>query len=115
MSKFWAFLSGVHVLAGPALMLLYPLYASVIAMESPSKEDDEQWLAYWILYSLLTLSELILQSALEWIPIWYTMKLVLVVWLVMPQTRGASFIYERFVRGQLMKYGIIPTKDRKTR
>ncbi|XP_010535278.1 PREDICTED: HVA22-like protein e isoform X2 [Tarenaya hassleriana] len=91
-------------------MLLYPLYASVVAIESPSKVDDEQWLAYWILYSFLTLTELILQSLLEWIPIWYTAKLVFVTWLVLPQTRGAAFIYERFVREQFRRHGILRTK-----
>lgn len=41
-------------------------YASVMAIESPSKIDDEQWLAYWILYSFLTLVEMLLQPLLEW-------------------------------------------------
>lgn len=41
-------------------------YASVMAIESPSKVDDEQWLAYWILYSFLTLTEIVLQPVLEW-------------------------------------------------
>ena len=41
-------------------------YASVMAIESPSKEDDEQWLAYWILYSFLTLTEIVLEPVLEW-------------------------------------------------
>ncbi|KAH0932418.1 hypothetical protein HID58_009535 [Brassica napus] len=93
----------------PVVMLLYPLYASVLAIESPSKADDEQWLAYWIIYSFLTLSELILQSLLE-IPIWYTAKLVLVAWLVLPQFRGAAFIYNRVVREQFRKYGILKPK-----
>ncbi|KAG5602592.1 hypothetical protein H5410_033962 [Solanum commersonii] len=51
---------------GPSVMLLYPLYASVVAIESTSKLDDEQWLAYWILYSFLTLMEMILQPMLQW-------------------------------------------------
>lgn len=114
-------------------MLLYPLYASVVAIESTSKLDDEQWLAYWILYSFLTLTEMLLQPLLEWyffklinkinpflfmlilgniyiylcrIPIWYDMKLALVAWLVLPQFRGAAFIYEKFVREKVIKkYG----------
>ncbi|KAE8675549.1 HVA22-like protein d [Hibiscus syriacus] len=107
MSRFWTLLSNLHSLAGPVVMLLYPLYASVIAIETPGKEDDEQWLAYWILYSLLTLTEMLLQSVLEWIPIWYTVKLVFVVWMVLPQFRGAAFIYERFVREQIKKHGFL--------
>ncbi|MCD7454505.1 hypothetical protein HAX54_025126 [Datura stramonium] len=59
MSKFWALLTHLHALAGPVVMLLYPLYASVVAIESTSKLDDEQWLAYWILYSFLTLMEML--------------------------------------------------------
>lgn len=54
------------------MMLLYPLYASVVAIESTSKLDDEQWLAYWILYSFLTLTEMLLQPLLEW----YFFKLI---------------------------------------
>jgi receptor expression-enhancing protein 5/6 len=42
-------------------------YASVVAIESPSKLDDEQWLAYWIIYSFLTLGEMLAQPALEWL------------------------------------------------
>jgi receptor expression-enhancing protein 5/6 len=64
--------------------------------------DDEQWLAYWILYSFLTLVEMLLQPILEWVPIWYTVKLVLVAWLVLPQFRGAAFIYNKFVREKLI-------------
>jgi hypothetical protein len=33
-------------------------YASIIAIESPFKEDDQQWLTYWVLYSFITLLEL---------------------------------------------------------
>lgn len=78
-------------------------YASVIAIETTSKLDDEQWLAYWILYSFLTLMEMVLQPALKYIPIWYDIKLALVAWLVLPQFRGAAFIYEKFVREQIRK------------
>ena len=41
-------------------------YASVMAIESTTKVDDEQWLAYWILYSFLTLMEMLLQPILKW-------------------------------------------------
>ncbi|XP_076891792.1 HVA22-like protein e [Bidens hawaiensis] len=103
MSRFWTLMSGLHQLAGPVTMLLYPLYASVVAIESASKEDDQQWLSYWILYSFLTLMEMLLQPLLEWIPIWYDVKLIAVAWLVLPQLRGAAFIYNKFVREQVIQ------------
>ncbi|KAF5932904.1 hypothetical protein HYC85_029075 [Camellia sinensis] len=96
MGRLWTLITHVHALAG---------YASVMAIESPSKVDDEQWLAYWILYSFLTLMEMLLQPILQWIPIWYDIKLAFVAWLVLPQFRGAAVIYERFVREKIRKYG----------
>lgn len=85
-------------------MLLYPLYASIRAIESPSKVDDEQWLTYWILYSFLTLVEMAAATLISWIPFWHPVKLAFIAWLVLPQFRGASFIYRRFVREQLIKH-----------
>lgn len=32
------------------------------------------------------------------------MKMVFVTWLVLPQLRGASFVYEELVKGKLKKY-----------
>ncbi|CAJ2641251.1 protein HVA22-like [Trifolium pratense] len=104
MTKLWTLITQLHSLAGPVLTLLYPLYASVVAIESPSKLDDEQWLAYWIIYSFLTLGEMLAQPALEWIPIWYDVKLLVAAWLVLPQFKGAAYLYERFVRDHIRKY-----------
>ncbi|KAL6011647.1 hypothetical protein ACLOJK_002095 [Asimina triloba] len=38
------------------------------------------------------------------IPIWYTVKVVFVAWLVLPQFKGAAFLYETYVRQQLKRY-----------
>jgi receptor expression-enhancing protein 5/6 len=40
------------------------------------------------------------------IPLWYEAKLLLVAWLVLPQFRGASFIYDKLVREQLRRHGV---------
>ncbi|GJN15993.1 hypothetical protein PR202_gb02943 [Eleusine coracana subsp. coracana] len=104
MGKSWTLITHLHTIAGPCITLLYPLYASVCAMESPTKVDDEQWLSYWIIYSFITLLEMVAEPVLYWIPIWYPVKLLFVSWLVLPQFKGASFIYEKLVREQLRKY-----------
>uniref|UniRef100_A0A453KYI5 HVA22-like protein n=1 Tax=Aegilops tauschii subsp. strangulata TaxID=200361 RepID=A0A453KYI5_AEGTS len=94
-------------LCRPSLTLIYPLYASICAMESTSKLDDGQWLAYWIIYSFIALFEMAAEQVLYWIPLWYELKLLFVAWLVLPQFRGASFIYEKFVREQIRKHGVM--------
>ncbi|CAA7400559.1 unnamed protein product [Spirodela intermedia] len=95
MDQLWIVLNHLQSLVG---------YASVRAIESPSSVDDEQWLAYWILYSFLTLTEMVAEPVLNWFPMWYHVKVAFMAWLVLPQFRGAAFVYERFVRQQIRKY-----------
>nr|VDD64448.1 unnamed protein product [Brassica oleracea] len=59
-------LRNFDVLAGPVVSLVYPLHASVRAIETQSHADDKQWLTYWVLYSLLTLFELTFAKLIEW-------------------------------------------------
>ncbi|XP_052179934.1 HVA22-like protein a [Diospyros lotus] len=86
------------VLAGPVVSLVYPLYASIRAIETKSPEDDRQWLTYWILYSMMTLFELTFAKLIEWIPIWSYAKLIATCWLVIPYFSGAAYVYEHYVR-----------------
>ncbi|RLM93758.1 hypothetical protein C2845_PM08G24270 [Panicum miliaceum] len=88
----------LDALVGPGVMLLYPLYASMRAIESPSSLDDQQWLTYWVLYSLITLFELSCWKVLQWFPLWPYMKLLFCCWLVLPIFNGAAYIYEAHVR-----------------
>ncbi|KAL1307594.1 hypothetical protein HN51_049494 [Arachis hypogaea] len=88
----------LDTIVGPGAMLLYPLYASMRAIESPSTLDDQQWLTYWVLYSFITLFELSFHKVLSWLPFWPYMKLVICMWLVLPMFNGAAYIYENYVR-----------------
>ncbi|CAI9112200.1 OLC1v1012615C1 [Oldenlandia corymbosa var. corymbosa] len=91
-------ISNIDVLAGPVVSLVYPLYASIRAIETKSPVDDQQWLTYWILYSMITLFELTFAKIIEWIPIWSYAKLIVTCWLVIPYFNGAAYVYEHFVR-----------------
>ena len=97
MGLIWTLVVRGYALAGPVMMLLYPLYASIMAIESPYKEDDQQWLTYWVLYSLVSLMEMAAGPVIAWIPFYTTFKLVIASWLVLPQFRGGIILYERFV------------------
>ncbi|KAM0829227.1 hypothetical protein ACQ4PT_067005 [Festuca glaucescens] len=91
------------VLAGPLVALAYPLYASVRAIETKSPVDDQQWLTYWVLYSLITLFELTFASIIEWLPFWSSMKLIFISWLVLPYFSGAAYVYQKYVRPVFVK------------
>ncbi|XP_073023281.1 HVA22-like protein a isoform X1 [Primulina eburnea] len=94
--------SNFDVLAGPVVSLVYPLYASIRAIETKSPVDDQQWLTYWVLYSMITLFELTFAKLIEWIPLWHYMKLIFTCWLVIPYFSGAAYVYEHFVRPYLV-------------
>ncbi|XP_020206060.1 HVA22-like protein c [Cajanus cajan] len=86
------------VLALPLVTLVYPLYASIKAIETKSTSDDQQWLTYWILYSILTLFELTFAKVLELLPIWPFAKLIFSCWLVLPHFNGAAVVYRNYIR-----------------
>ncbi|XP_048318835.2 HVA22-like protein c [Ziziphus jujuba] len=86
------------VLALPLVTLVYPLYASIKAIETKSRADDQQWLTYWVLYSLITLFEITFAKVIELLPIWAYAKLIFICWLVLPQFNGAAYVYKRFIR-----------------
>ncbi|CAA3001630.1 HVA22-like protein a isoform X1 [Olea europaea var. sylvestris] len=90
------------VLAGPVVSLVYPLYASIKAIETKSPIDDQQWLTYWVLYSMITLFELTFSKLIEWLPFWSYAKLIFTCWLVIPYFSGAAFVYEHYVRPYLV-------------
>lgn len=94
-------------LIGPGVMLLYPLYASMRAIESPSALDDQQWLTYWVMYSLITLFELSSWKVLQWLPFWPYVKLFFCMWLVLPMFNGAAYIYENYVRKYVKIGGVV--------
>ncbi|KAJ1797467.1 ER membrane protein DP1/Yop1 [Coemansia sp. RSA 2399] len=76
----------------------YAAYASLGAIESPGKEDDTQWLTYWVIFGLLNVVEYFTGFLLYWFPFFYVAKLGLLVWLMLPATRGAEKLYHAGVR-----------------
>lgn len=45
---------------------------------------------------------------LYFIPFYYAFKLAFLLWLMLPQTRGASFLYETFLRDFLKRNEVSP-------
>eukprot|EP00802_Teleaulax_amphioxeia_P020838 Tamp_21140.p2 GENE.Tamp_21140~~Tamp_21140.p2 ORF type:complete len:158 (+),score=40.60 Tamp_21140:363-836(+) len=83
-TKFIAMLVGV----------LYPSIESYKALKTENKDDDSQWLSYWIIFSLFTLVEFFLDIVLAWIPLYYEAKLIGLLYLALPQTRGALKLFQ---------------------
>ncbi|KAH7482293.1 hypothetical protein PRIC1_008219 [Phytophthora ramorum] len=76
---------------------VYPAFCSFKAIETDDKKDDVQWLTYWVVYACFNLVEIFADFLLYWIPFYYAFKLGFLLWLFMPSTLGASFLYMHFL------------------
>ncbi|KAK9832155.1 hypothetical protein WJX74_000861 [Apatococcus lobatus] len=81
-------------LASVGITLFYPAWGSINAIESAGGADDTQWLVYWLIYALFTMLESTLWVIFKWIPGYTLVRLAFFAWLVLPQTKGATFVYE---------------------
>lgn len=55
------------------LMLLCTNF-SIKAIESPNKDDDTQWLTYWVVYGVFGVGEFFSDILLSWCPFYYLCK-----------------------------------------
>lgn len=87
------------------LGFLYPAYASVKAIESTQKEDDTQWLTYWVVYSAFTIGEFFSDIFLSWFPLYFLFKCMFLCWCMAPFSwNGSDFIYKKFLGPFVMKH-----------
>ena len=82
----------------------YPAYRTIKSLESPAVDDDKQWLTYWTVYGCF----IVVDDWAHWItgmvPQYYLIKLIFLIWLYAPTTRGASLLYNKVIRGLFSKY-----------
>lgn len=87
------------------LGFLYPAYASVKAIESTQKDDDTQWLTYWVVYSAFSILEFFSDIFLSWFPLYFLFKCAFLGWCMAPFSwNGAEFIYHRFIAPFVLKH-----------
>lgn len=84
---------------------VWPTYQSFKALGTASSIDDTQWLTYWVTYSVLTTVEAMATSFVIWFPFYYEIRLLFVLWLVLPQTKGAQVIFENYIKPLMQHYG----------
>lgn len=87
------------------LGFLYPAYASIKAIESKEKDDDTKWLTYWVVYSVFHLVEFFADIFLFWIPLYWFLKCVFLVYCMVPTPfNGSVTIYYKLIRPYVLKY-----------
>ena len=82
---------------------VYPAFKSLETLESKKRRGNVQWLVYWILYSIFSIIEVFVDYLLYIIPFYYAFKLAFLLWAMLPQTKGATLIYDSFLKDYVNK------------
>ncbi|KZL82039.1 hva22 family tb2 dp1 protein, partial [Colletotrichum incanum] len=80
-----------------------PGYYSLNALFTANKQDDTQWLTYWVVFAFFTVAESLV-NVVYWFPFYFTFKFVFLLWLALPTFRGAEIIFNSFLSPMLAKH-----------
>ncbi|KAF9957127.1 hypothetical protein BGZ65_002240 [Modicella reniformis] len=83
---------------------VYPAYASYKAINSRNNARLTAWLMYWTVMGLFTLVEFVLDTFIFWFPFYYEIKLIFVLWMILPQSQGSIYLYQTVVDPYLSKH-----------
>ncbi|RMZ86118.1 hypothetical protein DV737_g17, partial [Chaetothyriales sp. CBS 132003] len=82
-----------HTHGSSVTTILLPAYISYKALRSRDPAQINPWLIYFTILSLALLAESWTYFILSWIPFYSWIRLVFLLYLVLPQTQGAKVIY----------------------
>ncbi|KAF9011966.1 TB2/DP1, HVA22 family-domain-containing protein [Cyathus striatus] len=76
-------------------VFIYPGYASykTLSQRPASEEELERWLMYWSVLGCVVGVEYVAEWLVSWIPFYYTVKTIFLLYLALPQTQGSSYLY----------------------
>ncbi|KAK9252574.1 TB2/DP1, HVA22 family-domain-containing protein [Lipomyces tetrasporus] len=75
----------------------YPVYASYKALKSRDQDALVPWLVYWVVVSIVTTLETWFGFLFVWLPLYQFARFGFMLWLVMPQSQGANYVYYTYV------------------
>lgn len=82
--------------------IIYPAYRSFKAIRNKDIHEYLKWIVYWICYACFTCFELLTDALLSWFPFYYEIKVIFLVWLLGPSTRGAMRMYKSLIHPSLI-------------
>ncbi|EPQ51771.1 hypothetical protein GLOTRDRAFT_65359 [Gloeophyllum trabeum ATCC 11539] len=79
---------------------LYPGYASfkTLSQRPASEEELERWLMYWSVLGCIVGVEYVAEWLISWLPFYYPIKTLFLLYLALPQTQGSSYLYLHHIK-----------------
>merc|ERR1711872_861066 len=92
-----AFGFGAQLLAN-IVGLRLPAYCSIKVLESTVKNDDTQWLTYWVVFAAFSVVEYFADFIAGWVPFYWLSKCLFLVWCMAPlENNGSALIYSKVI------------------
>lgn len=82
---------------------LYPAYSSFKTIRSANVKHYVRWMMYWTVFALFSAAEYVADIFICWLPFYYEIKVLLVLWLMSSYTRGASHVYRKVLHPLLTR------------
>ncbi|XP_050438247.1 receptor expression-enhancing protein 1-like [Adelges cooleyi] len=84
--------------------VMYPAYSSYKTVKNKHVKNYVKWMMYWIVFATFTCIESLTDIFLEfWFPFYYDIKLIVLLWLSCPFTKGSTIVYKQIVHPTLLK------------
>jgi len=89
------FLSNLLIVA---LGFLYPAYKCYKAIKSNDNEQLTHWTLYWVVMATFYSVSKIADIFISWLPLYYEAKVLFTIYIMVPQTKGAAYLYVSFLQ-----------------
>ncbi len=88
------------------IIFVLPVYWTLKAVELRLKNEDKQWMTYWLIWTFFYFLDLIFSNFFKRIPNFYLLKLLFFIWLFLPSTMGAQYLYYNLFSSYSDKFDI---------
>ncbi|GAB2300746.1 hypothetical protein Dimus_034783 [Dionaea muscipula] len=84
----------------------YPAFECFKTLERNRVQIDELrfWCQYWIIVAVLSVIERFGDMLILWLPLYSELKLVFIIYLWYPKTKGTSYVYQSFLQPLVLKH-----------
>lgn len=90
--------------ATSAAAFLYPTLATYKALRSGDVAQQTFCLMYWAILACVLFVEHWAYYAIAWLPFYGELKLAAILWLVLPQTQGATYLYLEYLSPYITRH-----------